>query len=139
LFGAVVECKVGFICVTCVADASLVCASYRVRKTSWLSKFLPALFAAYLNTVSKDPLTSLGKMDLHKKREAGEWGAGGIEMRCKEAADSWHPEELLMVPTSWHGPWRCFPCLSLNLSPAAGMSHLMNGQTQSHLHSKCFG
>lgn len=97
MFGAVVECKVGFICVTCVADASLVCASYRVQKTSWLSKFLPALFTSYLNTVRRDPLTSLGKMNLHKKREAGKESTGGREMRgremrCREAAVSKHPK-----------------------------------------------
>lgn len=137
LFSAVVECKVGFICVTCVADASLVCASYRVQKTSWLSKFLPALFAAYLNTVRRNRLTSLGKMDLHKRREAVEEGAGGRETRCKEATASWHPKELLIVPISQHGLWRCLPCLSPALSPAAGMSRLMSGQAPNHLHTKC--
>lgn len=95
MFGAVVECKVGFICVTCVADASLVCASYGVQRTSWLSTFLPALFAAYLTVVRGDSLTSMGEMSSLRMIESGQEGTGGREV----AQGNSH------YTVSQYGPW----------------------------------
>lgn len=75
--------------------------------TSWLSTFLPALFTAYLNTMHRGSLASLGKMDLHRTKEAGQEGAGG-RMLLKELLTMPHPNTArgdafcaCLLPSVW--------------------------------------